>query len=206
MVWPGLGHFGHSTGRALLLISSTLAAIVIGLGYAATRDVATLLAWSSSRPPLQILVAGALGVLVLRVAVTVDAYRTAALQRPPGRRSVARRFGNFVVLVLVFVVIVAPHVIAVRFAVAQLVFLSSVFDATDTQTATATPVPTTTLTKTPDPAPSHRDSRTICSSSARNLRAPDDGCPRDDNATYLGRGRPPHYRLARKRRWIRPQG
>ena len=152
-VWPGLGHFGHNTGRALLLINSTLAATVAGLAYAATRALATLLTWTLSRPSLQILMAGALCVLVLRVAVTVDAYRTAAHRRPPRHRSVARRLGNFVALVLVFVIIVAPHVIAVRFAVAQLVLLSRVFDATDTQTATATPVPTTTLTGTPGPAP-----------------------------------------------------
>ena len=78
--------------RALLLINSTLMATVIGLAYTAT----TLLTWSVTRSSLQILMAGALVVLVFRAAVTVDAYRTAALRYPPRRRSVVSRFGTFV--------------------------------------------------------------------------------------------------------------
>lgn len=146
-VWPGLGHFGHNTGRAFLLIHSTLAATVIGLAYAATRDLATLLTWTVSPPALQILVAGALGVLVFRVAVTVDAYRAAALRYPRRRKSVAGRFGTLVTLVVLAVIIVAPHVIAIRFSVAQLVLLSSVFDATRTGTAVPTPLPATTTVR-----------------------------------------------------------
>ena len=151
-VWPGLGHFKHNTRRALLLINSTLMVTVIGLAYTATRTATTLLTWSVTRSSLQILMAGALVVLVFRAAVTVDAYRTAALRYPPRRRNVISRFGTFVTLVVLAVLIAAPHVIAVRFAVAQLVLLSSVFDATRTETAIPTPVPTTTVRTTPAPA------------------------------------------------------
>ena len=151
-VWPGLGHFKHNTRRALLLINSTLAAAVIGLAYTATRSVTTLLTWSVTRSSLQILMAAALGVLVFRAAVTVDAYRNAALRYRPRRRNVAGRFGTFVTVVVLAVIIAAPHVIAIRFAAAQLILLSSVFDATRTETAIPTPVSTTTVRTTLAPA------------------------------------------------------
>ena len=60
----------------------------------------------------------------------------------------AGRFGTLVTLVALAVIITVPHVIAVRFAVAQLILLSSVFDATRTETAVPTPVPTTTVPTT----------------------------------------------------------
>ena len=151
-VWPGLGHFGHNTGRAFLLVNSTLAAMVIGFAYAMTRDLATLLAWTVSPPALRVLMAGALGVLVFRVAVTVDAYRAAALRYRRRRMSVAGRFGTLVALVVLAVIIVAPHVIAIRFSVAQLVLLSNVFDATRTETAVPTPVPVTSTMVRATPA------------------------------------------------------
>ena len=144
-VWPGLGHFGHDTRRALVLTNATLATAVIGLAFAATRSITTLLTWGVSRRSLQILIVGTLSVLVFRVAITVDAYRTAVRRYQPQRRRAPHRFGTFATLVLLAVIIAGPHVIVIRFAVAQLGLLSSVFNATDTQTAIATPVPITTV-------------------------------------------------------------
>ena len=160
-VWPGLGHFGHSNRRAILLIITTLAATVAGLAYAVTLSKTTLLTWSVTRSSLLILIAGILGVLAFRAAVTTDAYRIAVRRYHPRRTSASHRVGTFATLVLVAAIIVAPHAIAIRFAVAQLALLSSVFDATDTQTAVPTPLPTTspatpatnTQTTTPTPLP-----------------------------------------------------
>ncbi len=149
-IWPGLGHFGHNTRRALLLINTTLAAIATGLSYTATRSVATLLAWSVTRSSLYIFIAGAMGVLVFRVVVAVDAYRTAASRFHPRRRSMVGRIGTGLTLVVLAVVIAARHFIMIQFANAQLVLLSRVFDATDTQTATPTPIPVTPTSATPN--------------------------------------------------------
>ena len=148
VVWPGLGHFGHDTRRGLVLASATLVTVVIGLVYALTRGVTTLLAWSVTRLSLQVLIAGVLCVLVFRVVVTVDAYRTVARGCRPQHWSAHRRFGTLAMLVLLAVIVAVPHVIAIRFAVAQLGLLSGVFDATDTQTAIATPVPITIVPAT----------------------------------------------------------
>ena len=148
VVWPGLGHFGHDTRRGLMLASATLVTVVIGLVYALTRGVTTLLAWSVTRLSLQVLIAGVLCVLVFRVVVTVDAYRTVARGCRPQHWSAHRRFGTLAMLVLLAVIVAVPHVIAIRFAVAQLGLLSGVFDATDTQTAIATPVPITIVPAT----------------------------------------------------------
>ena len=148
VVWPGLGHFGHDTRRGLMLASATLVTVVIGLVYTLTRGVTTLLAWSVTRLSLQVLIAGVLCVLVFRVVVTVDAYRTVARGCRPQHWSAHRRFGTLAMLVLLAVIVAVPHVIAIRFAVAQLGLLSGVFDATDTQTAIATPVPITIVPAT----------------------------------------------------------
>ena len=56
-VWPGLGHFGHSNARALLLTNLTLAAAVAGVGHAATRSLGTLLTWSLTPSLLRALIA-----------------------------------------------------------------------------------------------------------------------------------------------------
>ena len=151
VVWPGLGHFGHRNRRAILLVNVTLAAVVGGLAYTANRGVRTLLTWSVDRSSLRVLIVVAVAVLIFRVMVAVDAYRTAARRYAPRRRSVSRRFGTVVALMLMAVVAAAPHVITIRFATAQLALLSDVFDATDTRTATATPLPSTTVPTTPTP-------------------------------------------------------
>ena len=93
-VWPGLGHFGHTNGRALLLSTASLAVAVVGLAYFLTRDVRTWLLWSVTRPSLQALIAATLGVLVFRWVVAFDAYRTAARRYPPRRSSTPRRPGT----------------------------------------------------------------------------------------------------------------
>lgn len=150
-VWPGLGHLRHKTGRALALLIPTLVVAVAGVVYAVSRDKTTLFAWGVSRPSLWILIAGALCVLAFRVAVAVDAYRTAteALQHQSSRRSVVRRLAIFIPFA---VIIAAPHVIVIRYAVAQLVFLSDVFDSTNTQTAKATPITVDAITVSTLPA------------------------------------------------------
>ena len=148
-IWPGLGHFGHRTNRALLLINATLAITVAGLAYAATRSVITLLTWSVTPSVLRIFIAGVAGVLLFRVAVTVDAYRSATFRYGPRRRGIFRRLARIMTLVLVAAIMIAPHILAVRLAAAQLDLLSGVFDAAGTQTATPTPLPVTTLPTTP---------------------------------------------------------
>ena len=158
-VWPGLGHFGHRNRRALLLATATLAVAVVGLVYSLTRDMRTLLTWSVNRPSLQALIVATLCVLVFRCVVAFDAYRTAARRYPPPRSSILRRLGTLVTLMVLALLIAAPHLIVVRLAADQLTLLSDVFDATDTQTARPTPIPTTaaptpdpnTTTPTPDP-------------------------------------------------------
>ena len=149
-VWPGLGHFGHRNRRALLLATATLAVAVVGLVYSLTRDVRTLLTWSVNRPSLQALIVATLCVLVFRCVVAFDAYRTAARRYPPPRSSILRRLGTLVTLMVLALLIAAPHLIVVRLAADQLTLLSDVFDATDTQTARPTPIPTTAA-PTPDP-------------------------------------------------------
>ena len=147
-VWPGLGHFGHNNARALLLTNLTLAAAVAGVGYAATRSLGTLLTWSLNPSLLRALIAATLCILVFRIAVAADAYRTAAVRYGTGSGGVARRVGTLATLVVVAVIMAAPHAITIRFALAQLDLLSAVFDTTVTRTATPTPVPATTLPTT----------------------------------------------------------
>lgn len=144
VLWPGLGHLGHSTDRGLLLIGTTLTATLLGLTYVTTRSAATLLAWAVSGPVLRIMIAGALLSLVFRSAVAIDAYRTASLVYRRRHTQTNRRAVNVATFVLLAAIISVPHVIAVRFAIAQLTLLSTVFESSDTQTATASPVPTTT--------------------------------------------------------------
>ena len=167
VLWPGLGHLGHSTDRGLLLIGTTLIATLLGLTYITTRSAATLLAWAVSGPVLRIMVAGALLSLVFRSAVAIDAYRTASLVYRHRHAQRKRRAVTVATLVLVVAIISAPHVIAIRFAMAQFTLLSTVFDTSGTQTATASPVSTTTYpitsvavtaahqheTPAPDPTP-----------------------------------------------------
>lgn len=45
-IWPGLGHFGHRTRRALLFANGTLMAYVFALGYVVARGTRTLLLWT----------------------------------------------------------------------------------------------------------------------------------------------------------------
>ena len=151
VLWPGLGHLGHSTDRGLLLIGTTLTATLLGLTYVTTRSAATLLAWAVSGPVLRIMIAGALLSLVFRGAVAVDAYRTASLAYRRRHVQTNRRAVAVATFVLMAAIISVPHLIAIRFAMAQLTLLSTVFESSDTQTATAGPVPTTTYPITSAP-------------------------------------------------------
>ena len=144
-IWPGLGHFGHRNGRALVLGSATLAAAVVGLGYVAARGARTLLVWSVTMPSLRVLMVASVVVLAFRAVVAADAYRTAARRYWLWRRAAPRRFGTVLMLILMSAVIAAPHVVVIRFVTAQMAVLSDVFDVTAPQTAIPTPVPTTTV-------------------------------------------------------------
>ena len=141
-IWPGLGHFGHRTRRALLFANGTLMAYVFGLGYVVARGTRTLLLWSVNVSSLRILMVGSLLILAFRSAVAVDAYRTADRRYWRWRRKPRRRVGTVITLTLVAALIAAPHVVVVRLASAQLALLSDVFDSTNTQTAAPTPLPT----------------------------------------------------------------
>ena len=141
--WPGLGHFGHRNGRAAVLTFGTLGAAAAGVIYVATRRPATLLAWSVTPSWLWIVIAGTVCVLALRIGIAVDAYRTAARRGSPQCPCVTHRFLSVITLASLAVIIAAPHVLVVGYAMTQLEMLTTVFDATGTRTATGTPVPTT---------------------------------------------------------------
>lgn len=155
-IWPGLGHFGHRNGRALLIAGVSLAAVVSGLVYAVSRGTRTLLLWGVSLSPLRALIGLSLCVLVLRAVVAVDAYQNAARRSLPGSGSRFAGFARWVTLLLLAVIIAAPHFLVIRFAIAQMTLLSDVFDTAQVQTAVPTPLPTTTAATTPpgaDPPP-----------------------------------------------------
>lgn len=147
-VWPGLGHFGHRSRRALLLTGATLAVAATGSVYVATRGVATLLTWSVNLPSLRVLIGASVLTLAFRAAVAVDAYRTAARRRLSGHRTVAARLATSITLVSLAVIMAAPHVLAVGFATVQMTLLSEVFDTTDARTAVPSPVPARTTPTT----------------------------------------------------------
>ncbi len=142
-IWPGLGHFGHRTRRALLFANGTLMAYVFALGYVVARGTRTLLLWTVNVSSLRALMVGSLLLLAFRSAVAVDAYRTADRRYWRWRRKPRRRVGTAITLTLVAALIAAPHVVVIRLASAQLALLSDVFVATNTQTAAPTPLPTT---------------------------------------------------------------
>lgn len=145
-VWPGLGHLGHRNRRGLLLAAATLVVAALGLAFLLTRRASTLLTWSVTRPSLLALIAATVGALIFRGAVAADAFGTARRRYPPRPGGVLRRLGTVATLLLLGLLIAAPHVIVIRLAAAQLTLLSDVFVATDTQTARPTPLPTTAAT------------------------------------------------------------
>ena len=145
-IWPGLGHFGHRTRRALLFANLTLMAYVFGLGYIVARGTKTLLLWTVNVDSLRILMVGSLVVLAFRSAVAVDAYRAADRRYWRWRHKPRRRVGTAITLTLVAALIAAPHVVVIRLASVQLALLSDVFVATNTLTAAPTPLPTTSPT------------------------------------------------------------
>ncbi|MDE0139190.1 MAG: LCP family protein [bacterium] len=145
-IWPGLGHFGHRTRRALLFANGTLMAYVFALGYVVATGTRTLLLWTVNVSALRILMVGSLVVLAFRSAVAVDAFRTADRRYWRWRHKPRRRVGTAVTLTLVAALIAAPHVVVIRLASVQLALLSDVFVATNTLTAAPTPLPTTSPT------------------------------------------------------------
>ena len=145
-IWPGLGHFGHRTRRALLFANGTLMAYVFALGYVVARGTSTLLLWTVNVSSLRIVMVGSLLLLAFRSAVAVDAYRTADRRYWRWRHKPRRRVGTAITLTLVAALIAAPHVVVIRLASVQLALLSDVFVATNTLTAAPTPLPTTSPT------------------------------------------------------------
>ena len=131
-IWPGLGHFGHRTRRALLFANGTLMAYVFALGYVVATGTRTLLLWAVNVSALRILMVGSLVVLALRSAVAVDAFRTADRRYWRWRHKPRRRVGTAITLTLVAALIAAPHVVVIRLASVQLALLSDVFVATNT--------------------------------------------------------------------------
>ena len=140
-VWPGLGHFRHSNRRAMVLAGSTLSVTAVGAFYIATRGIPTLLAWSVNPVALRLLVWVGVFSLVIRGAVAVDAYRTAARRQPYGHRSAAARLASAVSVLALAVIIAAPHVLAIGFATVQMTLLVQVFDTAGAQTAIPSPLP-----------------------------------------------------------------
>lgn len=145
-IWPGLGHFGHRTRRALLFANGTLMAYVFALGYVVARGTRTLLLWTVDVSSLRILMVGSLLLLAFRSAVAVDAYRTADRRYWRWRHKPQRRVRTAITLTLVAALIAAPHVVVIRLASVQLALLSDVFVATNTVTAAPTPLPTSVPT------------------------------------------------------------
>ena len=152
-VWPGLGHFGHRNRRAAVLTLGTLGTAAVGVAYIATRRGTTLVAWGVTPLWLWSVIAAAVCILALRIGVAVDAYRTAARRSPPRCPCVTHRLLSLLTLASLAVIITAPHVLVVGYAMTQIDVLSTVFDATDTRTATATPLPVTTLPPPPTSDP-----------------------------------------------------
>ena len=154
-IWPGLGHFGHRNGRALVLVAGTLGVVAIGFVYTMSQGARTLLVWGLAVSTLRLAIGLSLCVLVLRAVIAVDAYRTAVrgrllpLRYLPRPRSRSARLGSLVVLTMLAAVIAAPHFLVIRFATAQMTLLSDVFDTTEVQTAIPTPISATTVAIAP---------------------------------------------------------
>lgn len=137
-VLPGFGHFGYNNRRAYALIIPSIAAIVAALAFVFTRSATTLLIWSVSPWRLRLLIVGAVLLLLVRTAVAVDVYITVSRMRLRTERG-ARRLWSAVRVIVLVAVVLAPHLLVVRYAAAQLELLSRVFVATETPTANPGP-------------------------------------------------------------------
>ena len=155
-ILPGFGHFGYNNRRAYALIITSALAVVAALAYVSARGATTLLIWSASPWRLWLLIGGSVALLVLRVAVAVDVYVTVSQMRLLGDHG-AVRLWSVVRAVVLFAIVLVPHLLVIRYAAAQMQLLSRVFTAAETQTATPSPAtavtaPTSTI---PDSAQAH---------------------------------------------------
>ena len=143
-VLPGFGHFGYNNRRAYALIITSVGAIAAALAYVSTRSATTLLIWSVSPSRLRLVIAGAVVLLILRIAVAVDVYMTVSRMRLTKDKG-ALRLWSVVRIVVLFAIVLVPHLLVIRYASAQLHLLSRVFTAAETQAATPSPVATVTI-------------------------------------------------------------
>ena len=158
---PGFGHFGYNNRRAYALIIASVGAMVAAVAYVSTRSATTLLIWSVSPTRLRLVIVGAVVLLLVRIAVAVDVYRTVSRMRLLKERG-ALRLWSVVRIVVLFAIVLVPHALVIRYASAQLQLLTQVFAAADTSAATPSPVAAVTVpqvaTLSPDapaaPAPS----------------------------------------------------
>lgn len=159
---PGFGHLGYNNRRAYALIITSVGALVAVLAFVGTRGPTTLLIWSVSPWRLRLVIAGAVVLLVLRIAVAADVYMTVSRMRLLKERGILRLWSVVRVVVLLAVVLV-PHLLVIRYATAQLDLLSRVFTAVETQAATPSPAAAVTASpaasvvpearQAPDPVP-----------------------------------------------------
>ncbi|MDH4280148.1 MAG: hypothetical protein OEW83_18920, partial [Acidimicrobiia bacterium] len=129
---PGLGHRRTRPTLARTLIGISLIAVLSFTCWLLTRDQLDLLAWTVKPNWLLGVVILSLVTLVARSAVTVDAARAAGLRH--SRHPRLSRVSLLVVLVLV----AAPHVAVTTLAWQQRILLTTVFTAEATTTARPT--------------------------------------------------------------------
>jgi len=141
---PGFGHFGYNNRRAYALIITSVGAVVAVLAYLSTRSVSSMLIWSVSPSRLRLVIVGAVVLLLLRIAVAADVYMTVSRMRLFKDQG-ALRLWSVVRVVVLFAIVLVPHLVVIRYASAQLHLLSRVFTAAETQAATPSPVATVTV-------------------------------------------------------------
>ncbi|MDH3302810.1 MAG: LCP family protein [Acidimicrobiia bacterium] len=131
---PGLGHRRTRPARARALMGVSLIAVSSFAVWLVTRDRLDLLAWTIKPNWLLGVVIASFVTLVARSAVAVDAARAAGLRH--SRHPLLSRLGLLVVLLLV----AAPHVAVATLAWQQHNLLTRVFTAEATATARPAPV------------------------------------------------------------------
>ena len=153
-VLPGFGHFGYNNRRAYALIITSVGAVVAALAFVSTRSATNLMIWSVSPSRLRLVIAGAVVLLILRIAVAVDVYMTVSRMRLFKDQG-ALRLWSVIRVVVLFAIVLAPHLLVIRYASAQLHLLSRVFTAAETQAATPSPVTAVVpeSPQLPEPAP-----------------------------------------------------
>ena len=141
---PGFGHFGFNNRRAYALIITSVGVTLAALVFLSTRGSTTLLIWSVSPWRLRLVIVGAVVLLILRIAIAVDVYTTVSRMRLLKDQG-ALRLWSVVRIVVLFAIVVVPHLLVIRYAAAQLHLLSRVFTAAETQAAIPSPAAEVTI-------------------------------------------------------------